>query len=397
MTDANREAAARDLVEAFARETGVTSTAPARRYLWTDAFAVCACLALHHRSGGTAFLELATRLTEQVHHVLGRFRAGDGREGWVSGLDEREGERRPTAGGLRIGKPLPERGRHDAYDAVLEWQRDGQYFHYLTRWVHALGRMAAVADAPEYLRHALDLARAAHAGFLARDTQGRPVGLHWKMSVDLTRPLVAGAGSHDPLDGLVTFADLRHAAGSEPRLGEAPSLDAEIATLSTLVRDRDWFTDDPLGAGGLLVLLWRASALHVEGVPVDGLELRRLASAAFRSLEAVGRSRSLGRAPEYRLPFRELGFAMGLHALESIAELDERDRPELTVDPGRAYERWGVLADELEDFWLRPANQAVETWRDHADINRVMLAASLVPDGYLGGVPAHHGGGARRT
>jgi hypothetical protein len=75
-------------------------------------------------------------------HTLGRHRPADPRQGWISGLDEPEGERHPTRGGLRIGKPLPERGPRERYDPQLEWDSDGQYFHYLTQWMHALHRVS---------------------------------------------------------------------------------------------------------------------------------------------------------------------------------------------------------------------------------------------------------------
>lgn len=99
-----------------------------RRYLWTDAFAVCNFLGL----GQT---EQALTLIDRVHHMLGRHRSDDTRRGWISGLPDAEGEAHPTIGGLRIGKPLPE-------DADDEWERDGQYFHYLTKWMHALDQAA---------------------------------------------------------------------------------------------------------------------------------------------------------------------------------------------------------------------------------------------------------------
>jgi hypothetical protein len=50
--------------------------------------------------------ELAVRLVDQVHHVLGRHRDDDPRSGWISGLSEKEGELHPNIGGLRIGKEL---------------------------------------------------------------------------------------------------------------------------------------------------------------------------------------------------------------------------------------------------------------------------------------------------
>jgi hypothetical protein len=34
-------------------------------------------------------------------------------------------------------------------------------------------------------------------------------------------------------------------------------------------------------------------------------------------------------------------------------------------------------------FWLTPGNRETPQWAAHRDINDVMLATSLVPDGYL--------------
>ena len=98
----------------FAERTGLTSERPPRRYLWTDAFAVCNFLALERATGHASHAELALRLVEQVHRTLGRHRPDDARRGWISGLSERDGEAHPTRGGLRIGKPLPERGARRA-------------------------------------------------------------------------------------------------------------------------------------------------------------------------------------------------------------------------------------------------------------------------------------------
>ena len=90
------------------------------------------------RTGEQKYRDYAIRLIDQVHRVLGRYREDDARSGWISGLDEEKGHLHPTAGGLRIGKPLKERGEAEPFDERLEWDRDGQYFHYLTKWMHAL-------------------------------------------------------------------------------------------------------------------------------------------------------------------------------------------------------------------------------------------------------------------
>ena len=123
----------RGLMAEFAARTGLDPphTRP-RRYLWTDAYAVCNYLELSRRTGNGVYRDLALRLVDQVHHTLGRHREDDSRTGWISGLPEEEGEAHPTRGGLRIGKPLPERRLGEPFDERLEWDRDGQYYHYLT-------------------------------------------------------------------------------------------------------------------------------------------------------------------------------------------------------------------------------------------------------------------------
>ena len=45
--------------------------------------------------------------------------------------------------------------------------------------------------------------------------------------------------------------------------------------------------------------------------------------------------------------------------------------------------RYEALAEIIEDFWLDPANRETPAFTDHCDINTVMLATSLAPEGYL--------------
>ncbi len=123
------------LMVEFAERTGLTSESEPQRYLWTDAFAVCNFLELSRQSGDGRFQDLALQLVDQVHHVLGRHRPDDSRRGWISGLEGERGGEHPTIGGLRIGKPLQERKPDEPPDERLEWEQDGQYFHYLTKWI----------------------------------------------------------------------------------------------------------------------------------------------------------------------------------------------------------------------------------------------------------------------
>ena len=134
-----------ELMLRFAERTGLTSERPQQRYLWTDAFAVCNFLGLARATGDDHYLELALALVDRVHDVLGKHRPDDLRVGWLSGLPEQVGALHPTCGGLRIGKSLHERRGDEPFDPEREWDRDGQYFHYLTRWMHALDQVARAA------------------------------------------------------------------------------------------------------------------------------------------------------------------------------------------------------------------------------------------------------------
>ena len=202
-----------------------------RRYLWTDAFAVCNFLDLHRQTGESRYLTFALKLVDQVHHILGRHRDDDPRHGWISGLSEEEGEQHPTCGGLRIGKTLNERGPDQPPDSQLEWDRDGQYFHYLTKWMHALSCMGRETAENRYLRWAVELAATAHQAFCRTLPPGGPRRMVWKMSIGLSRPLVSSTGQHDPLDGLITCLELQTADGAEPA---GANLTAAIAQLTEI-------------------------------------------------------------------------------------------------------------------------------------------------------------------
>ena len=98
------------IMNEFARLTGLLpANHVPRRYLWTDAFAVCNFLSLYQETGEKEFRDLALQHVDQVHSVLGRHRRDDHRTGWISGLDEEDGRLHPTKGGLRIGNQLKER------------------------------------------------------------------------------------------------------------------------------------------------------------------------------------------------------------------------------------------------------------------------------------------------
>jgi hypothetical protein len=49
----------------------------------------------------------------------------------------------------------------------------------------------------------------------------------------------------------------------------------------------------------------------------------------------------------------------------------------------KTLSRYAKLREIIEKFWLEGANREAGSWMAHHDINRVMLATSLAPDGFL--------------
>lgn len=385
-----RQAMAIALMAGFAERTGLSGGRPPRRYLWTDAFAVCNWLGLARARRSPELRQLAVALIDQVHHVLGQHRADDARTGWLSGLSPDEGERHPTCGGLRIGKPLPERGPGDLFDPELEWERDGQYYHYLTKWMHALDQLTRFTGDPVGNQWGRELAAAAHAGFTHRPVAGGRARMCWKMSVDLKRPLVPSMGHHDPIDGLITYLQLAAGRASD---AAGPDLEREIADMARIASGRDYTTDDPLGLGGLMTDAYRLDQLVRRGA--RGRELiAPLLAAADLGATAYLRTLPLDRPVYGRLAFRELGLAIGLHAARRMWFALQRDpRPHISAPTARRHLEQLVghlpALAAIESFWSRPEHQQVDAWHAHRDINEVMLATCLAPDGYLElGAPA---------
>lgn len=387
MDATSRLAAASSLMTGFAARTGVEPPrAQPGRYLWTDAFAVCNLLELHRLTGEPRWLRLAQALVDQVHTTLGRHRGDDGRSGWLSDLPEAEGRNHPTIAGLRIGKPLPERRAGEPADERREWDSDGQYFHYLTRWMHALARVAHATDDPVRLRQAVELAHAAHAKFRWSPRGSGRGALHWKMSIDLTRPLVAAMGHHDPLDGLITLLELRAACGAFPRV-VPPQLDGAIADLREIHGDSDCATADALGIGGLLTGACTLAQLLADGQADDDDLLVAQLQGAATGLHELLAGPSLQHSPAHRLAFRELGLAIGLQAipqLHTLAAATPTAGWQAAVRPLlSALDRFTPLADGIVACWMRPENQATPAFQQHLDIDEVMLATALVPGGHL--------------
>jgi hypothetical protein len=116
--------------------------------------------------------------------------------------------------------------------------------------------------------------------------------------------------------------------------------------------------------------------------------LQSLIEAAARGLHYFARSDELHKPPQYRLAFREFGLAIGLHALERMRQSLETDKEHQPVNPhikakiGEMMQHM-YIREHIENFWLYTEHQKSSTWTEHRDINEVMLATSLAPEGYL--------------
>ncbi len=384
---------AKSIMLKYASSTGISGISHRpRRYLWTDAFAVCNYLGLYRHDGEEYFLQLALKLVDKVHQTLGKHRLDSGKRGWLSGLSDEQGLEHPTLGGLRIGKKMNERQPGEKTNESLEWDQDGQYFHYLTKWMHALNLVGHVTGKSIYHVWALELAKVAYSGFSyspssLSDTE-QEKRLFWKMSIDLTRPLVDSMGHHDPLDGLITYLQLEATLAEFPEITADLSLKKEIKELEGMCIGKKWMTKDALGMGSLVSDTFKIVQLIDKNHIQEGTRLEFLLRDIELSFQAFMTYNQLHLPAQYRLAFRELGLAIGLHAIEKIQKTieghpDKFNNAAHLISTVNKLSSFHKISGLIEKFWLAPEHQLVSSWLEHADINNVMLATSLVPDGYL--------------
>jgi hypothetical protein len=212
--------------------------------------------------------------------------------------------------------------------------------------------------------------------------------MYWKMSIDLSRALVPSMGQHDPLDGYITHVQLVSTATRLPKLVSGPNLANEISQLSAMIDGDALATADPLGIGGLLIDAYRVDQLTQQGAIIDKRLLETLLSASLTGLQYYARGRELRLPAEYRLAFRELGLAIGLHAVGRMQQAANSEAKLSSISAEaraqlQALTEYAPLGDEIESFWRNPEHRRASTWSEHRDINEVMLATSLVPEGFL--------------
>jgi len=292
------------------------------RYLWTDAFGVCNYITLFNETGQSHFLAQADALIKNVHDVLGKDRRGQRRLNSAS-------DEHPLRGGLRIGKVDPE-GEPDG---------DGQYFHYLTKWMFALNRMALARKDVRYNNWAVELAQAIHPHFVQRPDSARP-RMHWKMSIDLSRPLVPSEGNLDPFDGYVTYRLLQQSSEDKTVLSN------EVATLEKIVQSKyeSYSSDDALDLGeALWITHWFLGERWSSTV----------SSRSFCALERLWNDGYFQMNSALRLAFREFGTTIGVQVNGNL--------------------KWRDRVEQQHEFWSK------RIFSRDRDITPVMYCSSLNP------------------
>lgn len=324
--------------------------APQRRYLWTDAFGVLAFVSLADMfetidlKQANAYREAAHKLIDVVHGTLGKPRSSKSTDAMT--VDSTMPS--PTGYiGVRIGKVES----RQVTDYGMRY--DGQYFHYLDKWLLALARAGRVDDG-------IRIAKSSFPYFFDRghDGTGWNGGIRWKLSVNGSPPpeLERAHASDDTLVALIVFSILEHHKPPDVTL----SLQEEIGLLQTaLVGYRPRVTDDPLG--------WGLEALYdrfLEGRP-RSTKLRALHSRALHPHHITS------------LPFRLYGAMIGARlAGPSVAQPSLVDElVELAWRHELQYIRNSTAAPGPV-----PAQKNVE---HHSSINRVMLAMCLLCPGAL--------------
>ena len=337
-----------------ADEAGLCADGIQRRYLWTDAFGVLAYTSIADRykaasgkNGGDGnelyaskeiqYRKAANVLVDVVHNCLGSPRSSKAMDAMAKDPSSPTGHV-----GLRIGKVTT----RQVTDYGMSY--DGQYWHYIDKWLLALARSGHVEDG-------IRIAKSCFPAFF--DAEGG--GIRWKLSVDATAPssLQWARANDDTLNALIVFSILE-----SQRTSSMPSLADEIQLLTTALNGYRLtrVTDDPLG--------WGLEALYDQFL--SGHPRRR----ALASLSSTALHPS-----HLQLPFRLYGAIIGARTAAAGKDYGEL-APSSVVD--------ALVERSMEHEDRAAAAAARGTNEEHSSINRVMLAMCMLCPGALGRRPS---------
>ncbi len=83
-----------------------------------------------------------------------------------------------------------------------------------------------------------------------------------------------------------------------------------------------------------------------------------------------------------------MGLSIGLKGVNKLLDLIE-ENPNLFGGDSflqrhvEALMEYVHIGESIEKFWMNGKNRETESWREHQEINMVMLATSIVPEGFL--------------
>ena len=198
------------------------------------------------------------------------------------------------------------------------------------------------------------MARAVLPKFMIDWGSKRP-RMFWKLSADLSQPLVMSEGNLDPIDGYVTYKLLQAASGDPSTLKE------EIAALKKCVDTKwqDYSSGDALDIG---MTLWTAHWFEANEEWAAFLAQRAI--ACLKSLVLGGYFES---PTARRLAFRDFGSALGAQCYD-LTDAGLRGLPEEIC---AQWEAAGLVPE--------PTTEQQGRMAELMPITAVMYATALIP------------------
>lgn len=307
------------------------------RYLWVDAFGVLnyvGLASLNFEGRRDEYLSAANELVDVVHDTLGKPRS--------TKYPMRQDALSPTKyAGLRIGKLHALSGQTD-----FGMKYDGQYFHYVDKWLFSLLRLGQECGNYSRIHQAACWAKVLFPHFFDR-AHG---GIRWKLNVDST-PIRTGESAtpnDDTLNALIIFMLIENATNmflrgqinaEENSTQEVIHLTEEINLLTHSLKGyKPRVTADPLGWG---LRCWMDQWI----APGKEQQLRKYAPITLN-------------ISHLSLPFRLYGALIGGQLLGiDVSAL---------INASLEYEAKASSSSEVPE---------------HSGINRVMLASALLSSG----------------
>jgi hypothetical protein len=192
------------------------------------------------------------------------------------------------------------------------------------------------------------MAKAVLFRFITNVSAKRPK-MFWKLSMDLSQPIVDSEGNLDPIDGYVTYTRLQETSDDHH------VLDEELAALKKIVDDKveNYSSSDVLDLG---MMLWTVHWLVPQPTwPVSALWPAKLQHRVFEHLfVAIKNFRLFYLSKEKRLACREFGAALGLRT--AVPLINKMLEYHASINPGdlktiESFNALKAMPDQILDKW----------------------------------------------